>query len=306
MFVGTQLQFVNHNRLPDVTIPINELLDTDVMEEKLPFLTWDSFLKYIGLERGLHEDDKPTIIFDQILELQKDSKTAEIILSEENEDRFITHSSSMARCYDEPKKSKSGRYKKDFWDLPGLTAESYNCIDIIGSAGSLVKIMAGLEDRLVVLSSRMCEDCLEAVYSDKGEESDLSYEDYWNSWKFIEFARRNRSRDTFLNDISESLSDLSHREIVKKELDARMGSQVGYIGLVWYSHWSPENQKYVEEIREKVGLMNILSQTLLQDMDDLNRWREKLDQFYWSTNVNNKKALVTRAHDVQIRGQFIR
>lgn len=84
-----------------------------------------------------------------------------------------------------------------------------------------------------------------------------------------------------------------------------MGSEVSYIGLIWYSHWSERNQKYVEEIREKVGLKNILSQTLLQDRDDLNTWREKLDEFYWSTNVNDKKALVTKAHDVQIRGQFI-
>ena len=84
-----------------------------------------------------------------------------------------------------------------------------------------------------------------------------------------------------------------------------MGSEVSYIGLIWYSHWSERNQKYVEEIREKVGLKNILSQTLLQDRDDLNTWWEKLDEFYWSTNVNDKKALVTKAHDVQIRGQFI-
>jgi len=282
IFVGTQLQFTHQNRLPDVAIPLMKLLDTDLMERELPFLTWDGFLKYIGMERGLHEDDKPTIIFDRILELQRDSKTAEILLSEENEDTFITHSSTVSRCYDEPKKSKSGRYKKDFWDLPGLTAENYSCIDIIGSAGSLVKIMADLDDRLVVLSSKMCEDCFEGVYSDEGDESDLLYEDFWNSWKYLEFAQ-------------------SHREIANEELDARMGSEVSYIGLIWYSHWSERNQKYVEEIREKTGLKNILSQTLLQDRDDLNTWREKLDELYWSTNVNDKKALVTKAHDVQIR-----
>jgi hypothetical protein len=53
-----------------------------------------------------------------------------------------------------------------------------------------------LDDRLVVLSSKMCEDCFEGVYSDEGDESDLLYEDFWNSWKYLEFAQRNRSRDT--------------------------------------------------------------------------------------------------------------
>ena len=162
------------------------------MEANLPFLTWESFLAFIGKERGLHKDDQPTIVFDQIIELQKDSKTAEILLSEENEDEFITHSASIANCYVEPKRSKSGRIKKDFWDIPGLTGKNYTCVDVVGSAGTLVKILGELDDRIVVLSSQSCEDCINDIYSDEGEEEYLSYDDFWNTWKYINFAQRIR------------------------------------------------------------------------------------------------------------------
>ena len=81
-----------------------------------------------------------------------------------------------------------------------------------------------------------------------------------------------------------------------------MGNDVSYIGLIWYSHWSEQNQEYVEEIREKTGQKNILLQSVLQDKHDLKRWKEKLEGDYWSTNICDKAALVFKSHDVQIRG----
>ena len=93
-----------------------------------------------------------------------------------------------------------------------------------------------------------------------------------------------------------------HREIAEQELENRMGNDANYVGLIWYSHWSEHNQKYVEDIREKTGEKSILLQSLLQDRHDLKQWKEKLDGNYWSTSICDKEPLVFKSHDVQIRG----